>query len=246
LVVAFHGDTHALLPLYAIGVFLCFTLSQAGMVARWFRLRPSGWHLLAAVNGAGMLTTFLVLGVIVLTRFTHGGWIVVVLLPAIVWVFLRIHEHYRNTAAQLSLEDYGAPPRIRRHRVIVPIAGVHRGVLEALNYARTLSNDVTAVYVETDSAETARLREKWSRWGDGLRLEVLKSDYRSIVEPLIGYLDRLDACQRDDVITVVMPQFLPSRWWHNILHNQTALLLRLSLLFRRGMVVTDVPYRLKD
>ncbi|MCC6190244.1 MAG: APC family permease [Anaerolineales bacterium] len=246
LIIAFQGDTHALLPLYAIGVFLCFTLSQAGMVVRWFRLRPAGWHSLALLNGAGMLTTFLVLVVIVLTRFTHGGWIVVALIPAIVWMFFRIHDHYRSTAAQLSLDAYGAPPRIRRNRVVVPIAGVHRGVLEALNYARTLSNDVTAVYVETDPQDTARLRDKWARWGDGVRLEVLPSEYRSIIEPLIGYLDRLDACQRDDVITVVMPQFLPSRWWHNILHNQTALLLRLSLLLRRGMVVTDVPYRLKD
>jgi amino acid transporter len=246
LVVVFNGDTHALLPLYAIGVFLCFTLSQAGMVVRWLRLKTPGWQGLALLNGAGMLTTLGVLIIILLTRFTHGGWIVVILLPAIVWVFLRIHTHYQSTAEQLSLEDYGAPPRIRRHRVVVPIAGVHRGVLEALNYARTLSNDVTAVYVETDPEATAKLREKWARWGDGVRLEVLGSEYRSIIEPLIRYLDRVDACQRDDVITVVMPQFLPSRWWHNILHNQTALLLRLALLFRRSTVVTDVPYRLKD
>jgi amino acid transporter len=246
LIVAFRGDTHALLPLYAIGVFLCFTLSQAGMVVRWFRLRSPGWHWRALLNGVGTAATLVVLVVIVLTRFTHGGWIVIFLIPLIVAVFLQIHRHYVNTASQLSLEDYGAPPRIRRHRVVVPIAGVHRGVLQALNYARTLSNDVTAVYVETDAAETERLRQKWERWGDGLRLEVLQSDYRSIVEPLIGYLDRIDACQRDDIITVVMPQFLASRWWHTILHNQTALLVRLALLFRRGMVVTDVPYRLRD
>jgi len=182
----------------------------------------------------------------VMTRFTHGGWIVVVLIPIIVALFLMIHRHYREAAAQLSLEDYGAPHRIRRHRVIVPIADMHRGVLEALHYARALSDDVTAVYVETDPEETAKVREKWNRWGDGVRLEVLKSDYRSIIEPLITYLDKVDACQPDDMITVVMPQFLASRWWHNLLHNQTALLIRLSLLFRRGMVVTDVPYRLKD
>jgi hypothetical protein len=216
------------------------------MVVRWFRQRTPGWHWRAALNGIGTAATLVVLGVIVLTRFTHGGWIVIVLIPLIVAGFLKIHKHYLMTAGQLSLEDYGAPPRIRRHRVVVPIAGVHRGVLEALNYARTLSNDVTAVYVETDAAETAKLRAKWERWGDGMRLEVLKSDYRSIVEPLITYLDRIDACQKDDVITVVMPQFLASRWWHNILHNQTALLVRLALVFRRGMVVTDVPYRLKE
>jgi len=246
LIVAFRGDTHALLPLYAIGVFLCFTLSQAGMVVRWFRQRSAGWYWLALLNGVGATATLIVLGVIVVTRFTHGGWIVIVLVPLIVAMFMQIHRHYVRTAGQLSLEDYGAPPRIRRHRVVVPVAGVHRGVLQALNYARTLSNDVTAVYVETDPADTQKLREKWAKWGDGLRLEILQSDYRSIVEPLLAYLDRIDACQKDDVITVVMPQFLASRWWHNILHNQTALLVRLALLFRRGMVVTDVPYQLKD
>ncbi len=246
LLVLFGGDTHSLLPLYAVGVFLSFTLSQMGMVVRWFRLKTHGWQREAVINGVGAVATFVVLGVIIVTRFTHGAWIVAVLIPLIVWMFLAIHQHYLQAAAQLSLDEYGAPPRIRRHRVIVPIAHVHRGVLQALHYARTLSNDVTAVYVETDPAETVRMREKWNMWGDGVRLEVLNSDYRSIIEPLIAYLDKVDACQPDDIITVVMPQFLASRWWHNILHNQTALLLRLALLFRRGMVVTDVPYRLKD
>ncbi len=246
LLVAFGGDTHALLPLYAIGVFLSFTLSQSGMVVHWFKLKAPRWQREAVINGFGAVATCVVLIVIVLTRFTHGGWIVVVLIPAIVALFLVIHRHYRDAAAQLSLEDYGAPSRARRHRVIVPVAGVHRGVVEALNYARLLSEDVTAVYVETDPAETLKVREKWNQWGDGVRLEVLRSEYRSIIEPLITYLDKLDACQQDDMITVVMPQFLASRWWHNLLHNQTAFLVRLALLFRRGMVVTDVPYRLKD
>ncbi len=246
LLVAFRGDTHALLPLYAIGVFLCFTLSQSGMVMRWWRLRTAGWQVSIFINGLGALTTFMVLCVIITTRFTHGGWIVIALIPLIVWGFSQIHRHYVHTARQLSLEDYGAPPRIRRHRVVVPVAGVHRGVLVALNYARTLSNDVTAVYVETDPVVTAKFIDKWQTWGDGVRLIVLVSDYRSIVDPLIGYLDKIDACQGDDIITVVMPQFLAPRWWHNLLHNQTALLIRLALVFRRGMVVTDVPYRLKD
>ena len=245
LLIAFGGDTHALLPLYAIGVFLCFTLSQSGMVMRWWKMRTAGWVASLLINALGAVTTLIVLGVIVATRFTHGGWIVIVLIPLIVAMFQKIHQHYVQTAQQLSLEDFGAPPRIQRHRVVVPIAGVHRGVLVALNYARTLSSDVTAVYVETDADATAKVMDKWDRWGDGVRLVVLKSDYRSIVEPLISYLDRIDACQGDDVITVVMPQFLAPRWWHNILHNQTALLIRLALVFRRGMVVTDVPYRLR-
>jgi len=246
LLVIFGGDTHDLLPLYAVGVFISFTLSQSGMVVRWFRLKTRGWQAGALMNGIGAVATFVVLGVIIITRFLHGAWIVIVLIPVIVWIFLSIHQHYRQAAAQLSLDEYGAPPRIRRHRVIVPVAGIHRGVLHALQYAASLSNDVTAVYVETDPTETEKFRQKWDRWGDGIRLVVLRSEYRSIIEPLIAYLDKLEACQADDVITVVMPQFLPSRWWHNILHNQTAFLIRLALLFRRGMVVTDVPYRLRD
>jgi amino acid transporter len=245
LLVVFRGDTHALLPLYAIGVFISFTLSQSGMVIRWLRGRAPNWRLNMAINGFGATATFIVLCVIVATRFTHGGWIVLVLIPIIVWLFLAVHRHYAATAAQLSLETYGAPRRIVRHRVIVPIAGVHRGVLEALNYARLLSHDVTAVYVETDPQETERVRAKWDQWGDGVRLIVLPSEYRSITGPLIDYLDKIEACQADDIVTVVMPQFLPSHWWHNILHNQTALVIRLVLLFRRGMVVTDVPYRLR-
>lgn len=246
LLVVFHGDTHNLLPLYAVGVFLSFTLSQSGMVIRWLRLKTPGWQMAALINGIGAIATLVVLGVIIATRFTHGAWIITVLIPVIVWLFLLVHRHYLDTAGQLSLDEYGAPPRIRRHRVVVTIAGVHRGVLHALHYARTLSNDVTAVYVETDPVETEKIRKKWDRWGDGVRLVVLPSEYRSITEPLIAYLDRVDACQPDDMITVVMPQFLASRWWHHILHNQTALLIRMALLFRRGMVVTDVPYRLKD
>jgi hypothetical protein len=246
LLVIFDGDTHALLPLYAIGVFLSFTISQSAMVARWFRLKTQHWQVGAAINGLGAVATLIVLGVIVITRFTHGGWIVIVLIPLIVALFLRIRRHYQETASQLSLDDYGAPARARRHRVIVPIGGVHRGVLEALNYARLLSEDVTAVYVDTDPAETARVREKWNKWGDGVRLTILQSEYRSILDPLLMYLDKVEACQQGDMVTVVMPQFLASRWWHNLMHNQTAFLLRLALLFRRGMVVTDVPYRLKD
>jgi len=221
---------------------ILFVLILAGTGA----LTLSIWQIGALINGIGALATLTVLGVIIATRFTHGAWIIIVLIPVIVGLFLMVHRHYLDTAAQLSLDEYGAPPRIRRHHVIVPVAGVHRGVLQALHYARTLSNDVTAVYVENDPAETEKLHQKWTKWGDGIRLVILPSEYRSIIEPLIAYLDRVDACLPDDVITVVMPQFLASRWWHTILHNQTALLIRMALLFRRGMVVTDVPYRLKD
>jgi len=247
LLVIFGGDTHRLLPLYAAGVFLSFTLSQAGMVIRWWRLRGPGWQRSIAINGFGAFSTGVVTAVVTITRFTQGAWIVTLLIPLVVWFFLRIHKHYAKVANQLSLEEFGAPPAIRRHRVIVPIGGVHKGVIHAIHYARSLSPDVTAIYVDVDPSQTERIIEKWNRWGDGIRLEVLPSPYRSVVNPIHDYLDRLDReRQPHDMITVVLPQFIPTNWWSNLLHNQTAMVLRLSLIFRRGTVVTDVPYRFKE
>ena len=245
LLILFHGNTHHLLPLYAVGVFVAFTLSQSSMVVRWWRLRTPGWQRSLLFNAIGALSTFVVLLVILITRFTRGAWIVALLIPILVMIFLRIHRHYEFVAAHLSLERFGAPPHIRRHRVIVPIGGVHRGVLHALHYARTLSPDVTAVLVDVDPAETQKVVQKWEKWGDGVRLKILPSPYRSIIGPVLEYLDHLEAeSLPQDMITVVLPQFVPARWWENLLHNQTALLLRMALIFRRGTVVTDVPYHL--
>jgi amino acid transporter len=247
LLVIFGGDTHRLLPLYAAGVFLSFTLSQAGMVIRWRRLRGPGWQRSIAINGFGAFATGVVTAVVTITRFTQGAWIVTLLIPLVVWFFLQIHKHYAKVANQLSLEEFGAPPAIRRHRVIVPIGGVHKGVIHAIHYARSLSSDVTAIYADVDPSQTEKIIEKWNRWGDGIRLEVLPSPYRSVVNPIHDYLDRLDReRQPHDMVTVVLPQFIPNNWWSNLLHNQTAMALRLSLIFRRGTVVTDVPYRFKE
>jgi len=246
LLVMFGGDTHRLLPLYAAGVFLSFTLSQIGMVIRWWRLRGAGWQRSIAINGFGAFSTGVVTLVVTITRFTQGAWIVTLLIPLTVWFFLSIHKHYENVATQLSLEKFGAPPAIRRHRVIIPIGGVHQGVVHALHYARTISKDVTAIFADVDPSQTERVLEKWKQWGDGIRLEVLPSPYRSIIGPIHAYLDHLDQeRQPHDLVTVVLPQFVPSNWWGNLLHNQTALLLRMSLIFRRGTVVTDVPYRIR-
>jgi len=247
LLVVFGGDTHRLLPLYAAGVFLSFTLSQSGMVVRWWRLRETGWQRSIAINGFGAFATGIVTLVVTITRFTQGAWIVTVLIPIVVLFFQQIHKHYNNVAGQLSLEKFGAPPAISRHRVIVPIGGVHQGVIHALHYARSISPDVTAIYADVDPSQTDRITEKWNRWGDGIRLEVLPSPYRSVTGPIHEYLDRLESeRQPHDMITVVLPQFVPKKWWGNLLHNQTALSLRLSLIFRRGTVVTDVPYRFKE
>ncbi|HBX68759.1 MAG TPA: amino acid permease [Chloroflexi bacterium] len=247
LLVMFGGDTHRLLPLYAAGVFLSFTLSQAGMVVRWWRLRGPGWQRSIAINGFGAFATGVVTAVVTITRFTQGAWIVTLLIPLVVWFFISIHRHYQKVANQLSLDAFGAPASIRRHRVIVPIGGVHRGVVHAIHYARSLSSDVTAIYVDVDPSQTEKIIEKWQRWGDGIRLEILPSPYRSVINPIHEYLDHLDReRQPHDMITVVLPQFVSNAWWGNLLHNQTALVLRLSLIFRRGTVVTDMPYRLKE
>jgi len=246
LIVIFGGQTTRLIPLYAVGVFLSFTLSQAGMFVRWLRLRTPHWQVKATINGVGALTTGIVLLVIGTTKFALGAWIVLAWMPIFIAFFLSVHRHYAHVAKQLSLEDRGSLPPIRRHRVVVPIADVHQGVIAALNYARSISEDVTAVYVEVNPEETARVKAKWESWGEGTRLKVLQSDYRSIIGPLIDYVDSIDdKTRRDQVVTIVLPQFVPARRWHNLLHNQSALLIHMAFLFRRDVMVTDVPFHLE-
>lgn len=245
LILLFNGDTHRLLPMYAVGVFISFTISQIGMVRRWLRLRLPGWMRNAIINSIGGMTTFTVFLIILVTRFTQGAWIVVVLIPLLVAILMRINQHYKQVAEQLSLDEYHAPHRLRHPRVIMPISNVHRGVLKALEFARSLSPDVTAVFVETSTEEGEKLRQKWEQWGDAVRLVSLPSPYRSIITPLLDYLNQLEAeRQPNDVITVILPQFVPARWWENLLHNQAAWMIRLALLFRKGYIVIDVPYHL--
>lgn len=260
LIVVFQASVTALIPLYAIGVFLSFTLSQAGMARRWWKVghlvagqevqeRGStlryarGWALKMGINGFGAMCTLVVMGVFALTKFQHGAWVVLVLLPLLVYMISAIHRHYRALARQLSLDGAAEPIRRARHCVILPIGGVHRGTQAALRYARMLSDDVTAVHVALDSAEAARLRQRWEQWGDGVRLVILDSPYRLLLEPLVQYIEEIAAKrQPNETITIVVPQFLPRSWWHNVLHNQTAVWLRLALLLKPGIIVTDVPF----
>jgi hypothetical protein len=253
LIIAFQASVTRLIPLYAIGVFLSFTLSQAGMTLRWLRMGwslerpPPGWRWKMALNSFGALLTALVTAVFAVTKFREGAWVVLLVLPAFVLVFLAIRRHYNETAEQLSLSHYGAPPQSGRHRVILPISNVHRGTLEALRYARALSHDVTAVHVSIDSSESDKLKAKWDLWGDGVRLVVLDSPYRLLLEPLLDYITSIaDERQPNETLTIVVPQFVPRRSWQNLLHAQTALFLRMALLFRRGIVVTNVPYQLAE
>jgi amino acid transporter len=247
LVVAFDADTHSLIPLYAVGVFLSFTLSQTGMVMRWWRGRERGWQRGLVVNAVGAAATGVVLGVVIVAKFTHGAWVVLVLIPAYVWVMYRIHSHYQEVRRELSLEGMTTPAAIKHHKVVVPVGGIHRGVVAALRYAKSLSDDVTAVMVEINPRDTEETRRKWERWGMGVPLAVLTSPYRSMMLPMLRYLDALEMeTGFDEPITLVVPEFVPAKLWHYLLHGQTALMLKVALLFRRTgnrtVVVTNVPY----
>jgi amino acid transporter len=244
LLIVFNGDTHALIPLYMIGVFISFTLSQSGMVVHWRRLREPGWQTSALVNGLGAIATAVVLVIVTTTKALEGAWIIVVLIPVLVAIFKATHRHYSHVASQLSLKDWrGEAPQ--HSTVIVPIGGVHRAVLQATAYARSLSDDVRALFVNTDPVATERVRQDWARWGGDTKLEVLESPYRSLMEPLLEYIDQLQAAHPDDYVTVILPEFVPRRWWQHLLHNQRALLIKGALLFRRRVVVTSVPFHLE-
>jgi amino acid transporter len=284
LVIAFGGDTSRLIPLYAVGVFLSFTLSQSGMVVHWLRERtklrskkemlpasngplpdvglldeeihrsyfvtdevtaPANWKKSLAINAVGALATFVVLCVFVATKFIHGAWIVVVVIPLLVLLFRAIHNHYVMVAKQLSTEGLEQIRPIK-HTVIVPISGIHRGVVNALQYARSIASDrVQAVYVDFEEEATASLKDKWERWGAGVQLVVLPSPYRELTRPLLRHIHRLKKENSDDIITIVVPEFIPARWWQHFLHNQSSLLLKGSLLFKKGVIVTSIPYHLE-
>jgi amino acid transporter len=298
LVIAFGGDTSRLIPLYAVGVFLSFTLSQAGMVRHWLKERasarakkmeieagvepkarslfngedesealpdvelavakegksafvtdevtaPSQWKKSIVINAVGAVATFIVLCVFIATKFIHGAWIVVVVIPLLVLMFRAINKHYVMVARQLSTEGLEHLHTIK-HTVIVPISGIHRGVINALQYARSIApGHVIAVYVDFDEEATLKLREKWEQWGTGIKLTVLPSPYRELTRPLLRYIARLERKRDDGMITVVVPEFIPAKWWQHLLHNQSSLLLKGSLLFKRGVVVTSVPYHLE-
>ncbi len=246
LLVLFRGETHALIPLYAVGVFISFTLSQAGMVRHWWRERAAGWRHRLAINGVGATTTGVVTLVIAATKFSHGAWIVVLVIPILVTAFIMMSRHYEEVAGDLSLQGLEPLPEFQ-HTVLVLVGDVHRGVVRAVQYARTLAPTATVrgVYVETDPARTARLEEKWAQWGLGVPLVVLGSPYRSLLRPLLDYVDKIHARGEDQMVTVVLPEFLPGHWWQHALHNQTALLVKGALLYRPNTVVADVPYLLR-
>jgi amino acid transporter len=245
LLVVFQGNTHALIPLYALGVFVSFTLSQASMVRYWFRHRRPRWPIRALLNGAGALATGVVAVIIGMTKFTHGAWIVVVLIPSMIALFVTIRRHYDDVAVQLSVDRVPARSAPAGHSVLVLVGDVHRGMLPAIEYAQSLSPAARGIYVEVDPEQTRRFEERWAKYVEGMPLVVLRSPYRSVTGPLQEYLDLLHRQAPNEMVTIVLPEFVPARWWQHLLHNQTALLIKGALLFRKGVVVTNVPYHLR-
>ncbi len=243
LLVLFGGDTHALIPLYMIGVFVSFTLSQFGMVIHWRRTREPGWRTSAVINGFGAIVTAIVLGIVATTKAAEGAWIIILLIPALVVLFRATRQHYDHVASQLSLHEFTPLPKLK-NIVLLPLSGVHRAALQALHYAHTLSDDVRALYVATDPQSLAIVRAEWEQWGEGVPLVVLDSPYRSVLEPLINYINDLEAREPEAYVTIVLPEFVPARWWQHLLHNQRALILKGTLLFRPNTVVTNVPFHL--
>ncbi|HEY3411524.1 MAG TPA: APC family permease [Armatimonadota bacterium] len=242
------ADVHLLIPLYAVGVFLSFTISQTGMVLRWRRLRSPGWRTKAFVNGLGAVATLIVLSVIAYVKFLSGAWLVVLLIPVLVLLFLRIHAHYTSVKQQLAVlpasRSLNKPPP--KHVVLVLVPGVTRGAIEAIDYARSLAGDCRAIHIETNPENTPAFRDAWLENCPDVPLVILEAPFRTVVEPLTAYLDEVQRETPNTRVTVVVPEFVAPRWWQNLLHGHTGLVIKLAMLNRKNVVLTNVRYHLED
>ncbi|HEY5060549.1 MAG TPA: APC family permease [Gemmatimonadaceae bacterium] len=241
LVWVFHGDTNALVPLYAIGVFVCFTLSQAGMVVHWRSTREAGWRWKAWLNGIGAVATGLVSVIQLVTKFSTGGWIVALIIPSIILVLRKIHRHYTDFAEEIKFTGQ-SPITPLHHTVIVPVNGITKATSAALVYATTIAQEVIAVCIEVDKRDSAQMRADWEAWDIGVPLEIVPSPYRSILKPLVEFVENLRMVTPGELVTVVVPEIVPRRWWEHLLHNKTALYIRTAFLFKPNVVVVAVPY----
>ncbi len=251
LVIIFKGDVNSIIPLYAVGVFTSFTLSQAGMVLRWYRLKTTGWQISAVLNGIGALATLVVLTVIVVTKFVAGAWLVVVAIPLLVFIFLSINRHYKYVAERLSIQDLaprGYIPRPRTatvtHPAIVIIGHLNRGTVEALDYARSIADEIIAVHVDIGSTDREKLRRRWAELESDIQLEIIDSPFRSLIEPIVDFISNYEQQHPDVLSTIIIPAFVTKNWWEGLLHNQTTLFLKAALRGKRSRVVTTVRYYL--
>jgi len=247
LVWIYHAETHALIPLYAVGVFLSFTLAQAGMVVLHQQDKHLGWKRGLLINGLGALTTGVVTVILAVEKFTDGAWIVLVAIPLLIMLFRSIYEHYQSIGRQLALPQTAPPaPESLEHTVLVLVSSLNQGTIPALQYAKSISKNVEAVHIQLNPAATARLKQSWDEWGAGVPLTILKSPFRSLTQPLLDYIDVVEHRQDHDVVTIIVPEFVTKRWWHNLLHNQTSILIKTLLRFKKGKVVTTIRYHLEE
>lgn len=252
LVIVFKGENHYLLPLYAVGVFISFTLSQSGMVMRWYKSKDKGWRTKAFINGVGATITFGTAIIIAINKFIHGAWVVLVLVPIAIIIMKRINNHYKRVAEQLSLENNYFPVfnENQARRFIIPVASLNEAVVKTINYSKCLSSDITAFHISTDDVETEKLKIKWDKYKIDIPLVIEKHEYREVVNPLVKYITSEEFTKgnndnKENVVTVVIPQFITTRWWGNILHNQTALFLKRILLKHKNIAVISVPFIIK-
>ncbi|MET3289689.1 UNVERIFIED_CONTAM: amino acid transporter [Brevibacillus sp. OAP136] len=245
LIILFEGDTENLIPLYAVGVFIPFTLSQAGMMKRWFMKKPAGWVLPFCINTLGMLTTLTITLIFIVTKFSQV-WMVFLFLPAVIFIFLKINRHYQDIAQQLKLDIATEKPVVSGSVIVIPVAGITTVVSETIGYAKSLTNNVVAVYVGFDDESVEKMEQRWEEWNPGVRLIVLRSRYRSIIRPLVKFIDTVEWKRAaTDHVTIMIPQFIVKKWWHHFLHNQTSLQIRAYLFARRDITIATVPYRLE-
>jgi len=249
LIVIFKGQVNAVIPLYAVGVFTSFTFSQAGMVLHWFKEKSSGWKASALMNGLGAIATTVVLLVIVSTKFLLGAWLVVIAIPLVVAFLLNIHSHYQFVAERLSIQ--GEAPSIyyiRRpkgnvvtHPAVVVVGQLHKGTMEALNYARSIADEIVAIHVDIGSTDRVKLQQRWEALESDIPLIILDSPYRSVISPIVDFVDQFETKHAGLLSTVIIAAFVTRNWWENVLHNQTSLFLKVALR-KKGRVVTTVRY----
>jgi amino acid transporter len=245
LIAAFHAHTNALIPLYAIGVFLSFTIAQVGLLIRWKKVKGPNWTIKFSINLLGAIISALVAVIFAVTKFTEGAWIVLIILPLIILFSLAVHSHYKYVAQELRIDPKEAVPDKHRVITIVLVSGVHRVVFNTISFARSLGTEVIAVYVGFDDESIDKMEQRWEEWGSPCRLVVLRSSFRSILGPISRFLQAVQTKEgKPDHIHVILPQFVPKKWWHNLLHNQSALLLRAWLIRNKDVVITTVPYHL--